>query len=59
MERQIQMKKTVLRILFYVAGLLILTLGIILNTRSGLGVSPIISVAYSISTIWELNFGNI
>ena len=53
------MKKTVLRILFYVAGLLILTLGIILNTRSGLGVSPIISVAYSISTIWELNFGNI
>lgn len=43
---------------FYVAGLLILALGIILNTKSGLGVSPIISVAYSISTIWELNFGN-
>lgn len=40
------------------AGLLILALGIILNTKSGLGVSPIISVAYSISTIWELNFGN-
>ena len=39
-------------------GLLILALGIILNTKSGLGVSPIISVAYSIATIWNLNFGN-
>ena len=43
---------------FYVAGLLILALGIILNTKSGLGVSPIISVAYSTSTIWNINFGN-
>ena len=43
---------------FYVAGLLILALGIILNTKSGLGVSPIISVAYSTSTILNVNFGN-
>lgn len=48
-----------LRIIFYVAGLLILALGIILNTKSGLGVSPIISVAYSIATIGGFNFGNI
>ena len=40
------------------AGLLILALGIILNTKSGLGVSPIISVSYSISTILDVNFGN-
>ena len=52
------MKRTVLRIVFYISGLLILALGIILNTKSGLGVSPIISVAYSISDIWGLNFGN-
>ncbi len=45
--------------LFYAAGLLILALGIILNTKSGLGVSPIISVAYSIATIGGFNFGNI
>lgn len=38
--------------------MLILALGIILNTRSGLGVSPIISVAYSIATVGEYNFGN-
>ena len=48
----------ILRITFYIMGLLILALGIILNTKSGLGVSPIISVAYSIATIWKLNFGN-
>ena len=54
------MKKNLfLRIVFYVAGLLILVLGIILNTKSGLGVSPIISVAYSITTIGGFNFGNI
>ena len=45
-------------VLFYVAGLLALALGIILNTKSGLGVSPIISVSYSISTILDINFGN-
>lgn len=52
-------KNTILRVIFYVAGLLILALGIILNTKSGLGVSPIISVAYSIATIGGFNFGNI
>lgn len=52
-------KSSVYRIIFYVTGLLILALGIILNTKSGLGVSPIISVSYSISTILDMNFGNI
>lgn len=51
-------KSSVIRGIFYIAGLLILALGIILNTKSGLGVSPIISVSYSISTIWNFNFGN-
>ena len=50
--------KTIMRVIFYVAGLLVLALGIILNTKSGLGVSPIISVSYSISTILNINFGN-
>ena len=51
-------KKFAYRLTFYILGLLILAFGIILNTKSGLGVSPIISVSYSISTIAELNFGN-
>lgn len=54
------MKKTVLyRAVFYALGLLILALGLTLNTKAGLGVSAIISVAYSISLIFELNFGNV
>lgn len=48
----------VYRMLSYLAGLLILALGITLNTKTGLGVSPIISVSYSISTINNWNFGN-
>ena len=53
------MKKSYLfRGIFYAAGLFILALGITLNTKTGLVVSPIISVSYSISAIWNLNFGN-
>ena len=51
-------KQIINRILIYIAGLLILALGIILNTKAGLGVSPVISVAYSISQINDFNFGN-
>ena len=51
-------KQGINRIIIYVAGLLILALGIILNTKAGLGVSPIISVSYSISQINNFNFGN-
>lgn len=46
------------RIIIYLLGLLVLALGISLNAKAGLGVSPIISVAYSISLIGGLNFGN-
>ena len=47
------------RIFFYLLGLLVLALGLTLNTKTGLGVSPIISVAYSVSTIFDYNFGNV
>lgn len=54
------MKHTKLfRGLFYGLGLLILALGLTLNTKTGLGTSAIISVPYSISVIWNLNFGNV
>ena len=51
-------KETIYRALIYIAGLLILALGLTLNTKAGLGVSPIISVSYSISEITHHNFGN-
>lgn len=46
------------RVLFYLLGLLILAMGLILNTKAGLGVSPIISVPYCVSIILSLNFGD-
>lgn len=51
--------KKICRGIIYIIGLLTLALGIILNTKAGLGVSPIISVSYSISQIMKINFGNI
>ena len=51
-------KSTIYRAIFYISGLLILAFGIVLNTKSGLGVSPIISISYSVSVIYGLNFGN-
>lgn len=52
------MQKKINRGIVYVAGLLLLAMGIILNTKTGLGVSPIISVAYSVSVISGMNLGN-
>lgn len=46
------------RIVIYVIGILVLALGLILNSKSGMGVSAIISVAYSVSIVTGLNFGN-
>ncbi len=51
-------KQVIIRWIYYIGGLLILALGITLNTKTGLGVSPIISVPYSIAFIWDLDFGN-
>ena len=50
--------KLLIRWVFYLLGLLILALGIMLNTKANLGVSPIISVPYSISHIIDFNFAN-
>ena len=46
------------RIIYYCIGLVVLALGLTLNTKAGLGVSPILAVAYSISNIFHLNFAN-
>lgn len=50
--------KLIIRWIFYLLGLLILALGIMLNTKANLGVSPIISVPYTISHIIGFNFAN-
>ncbi len=50
--------KYIYRIAAYSLGMLLLAFGIILNTKCGLGVSPIISVAYSFSLASGMKIGN-
>lgn len=42
----------------YLLGMFVLAAGITLTTKTGLGVSPIISVAFCVSEIFSLNFGD-
>lgn len=61
MKEQIRndnLKQYSFRAVYYIFGLLILALGITLNTKTLLGVSAIISVPYTISEIGNFNFGN-
>jgi uncharacterized membrane protein YczE len=51
---KIDMKRFVL----YIIGMVILALGISLNARTSLGVSPIVSPAYCVSSITGYNFAN-
>lgn len=51
-------KEMVCRVLFYIGGMLLLALGITLNTRTNLGVSPIISVAFCVSRIIQTDVGD-
>ena len=45
------------RILFYIAGLLLMTAGIALSVKSGLGVSPISSVPYTMTCVFGIEMG--
>ena len=51
-------RKKTARWAIYLLGMCVLALGITLNTKTGLGVSPIISVAFCISELFSLNFGD-
>ena len=46
-----------MRAIIYLIGLIVLALGIVLNTKTLLGVSPIISIPYNVCHIWHLNLG--
>lgn len=50
--------KKIWRGVLYIIGLILLALGITLNTKTGLGVSPINSIPYSISNVFGINLGN-
>ena len=50
--------KNINRFIFYIAGLIVLAIGITMNTQTNLGVTPIISVPFIISSLTGMNFGN-
>lgn len=52
------MTKQLCRFLIYFAGMLLLALGIALNTLTGLGVSPPVSIACCLSIVTGISLGN-
>ena len=46
------------RCLFYFLGIIILSLGLVINTKTGLGVAPLLSVAFCTSTIFNVSLGS-
>jgi uncharacterized membrane protein YczE len=50
--------KTITRIFLYLLSMVILALGITLNAKTALGVTPIISTAYCVSSLSGYNLGN-
>lgn len=53
------MNRKALRILIYIASILILVFGLILNTKTGLGCSPILSIAFAVSSIFGYDLGDV
>lgn len=49
-------RKLINRLLSYGLGIVILALGITLNTKTGLGVAALVSIAYTVANAWNLNF---
>ncbi len=47
----------IVRVVMYLAGLAIMTLGVAISIKSNLGVSPVSSIPYSINLIWGLEMG--
>ena len=54
---QEKQKKWILRIALYLIGIMVLALGITLNTKTNLGVSPIISIPYAVAQIFGYETG--
>ena len=52
------MRSSVIRIFVYLFSLVLLALGLTLNVQTGLGVSPIVSVAFSASAVTGIAFAD-
>ena len=52
-------QRFLVRIAFYVIGMLLLALGLTLNAKTQLGVAPVASLPYTVSLILDMNYGNV
>lgn len=52
-------EQTIARWGFYLLGMVLLALGLTLNTKTGLGASAIVSVPFTVSQATGWNFGNL
>lgn len=59
MNKPADMNKRILRFAVYVTGLITLALGLVLNTKSGLGTAPLVSPAFVVSQLTGLAFANV
>ena len=50
-------KNTVFRLVFYFVGFLIMTFGVAVSIKSGLGVSPVSSVPYTMTVVFGIELG--
>jgi len=50
-------RNMVKRILFYIGGLLVMTFGIALSSKAGIGVAPVSTISYAGSRLTPLSFG--
>lgn len=58
MVKMVFKKESLFRVFYYCVGLVCLAFGVTLNTKTGLGVSPLISVPNSLCDIFGWNLGN-
>lgn len=47
----------VVRLVFYIFGFLVMTLGIAISVKSNLGVSPVSSIPYTMTVVWGVEMG--
>lgn len=48
---------TGIRVIFYICGFLIMTMGIAVSVKSDLGVSPVSSIPYTMTCVWGIEMG--
>lgn len=50
--------RRIVRFILYLFGMMVLAAGITLNTKTAMGVSPLISIGYAVSQVTGFSFGN-